>query len=125
MFFSSRRRHTRCALVTGIQTCTLPIYLRVDVRGAARHQVLHRLDVGRAEVDAERPGDPDLRLAGDPRVAGDVQVEPGGRRSTECRVGKECDSTLTVCWSPVHTKKKYIRKIVNRPNPRTHSLIKS
>src|SRR3546814_7003766 len=24
--FSSRRRHTRCALVTGVQTCALPIY---------------------------------------------------------------------------------------------------
>src|SRR3546814_13037620 len=26
-FFSSRRRHTRCALVTGVQTCALPILL--------------------------------------------------------------------------------------------------
>src|SRR3546814_5903334 len=25
--FSSRRRHTRCALVTGVQTCALPILL--------------------------------------------------------------------------------------------------
>src|SRR3546814_4512000 len=24
-FFSIRRRHTRCALVTGVQTCALPI----------------------------------------------------------------------------------------------------
>src|SRR3546814_3416254 len=29
-FFSSRRRHTRCALVTGVQTCALPIF-RPDV----------------------------------------------------------------------------------------------
>src|SRR3546814_7181512 len=28
-FFSSRRRHTRCALVTGVQTCALPILRRV------------------------------------------------------------------------------------------------
>src|SRR3546814_8607322 len=28
-FFSSRRRHTRCALVTGVQTCALPISRRV------------------------------------------------------------------------------------------------
>src|SRR3546814_4224330 len=28
-FFSSRRRHTRCALVTGVQTSALPIY---DIR---------------------------------------------------------------------------------------------
>src|SRR3546814_21059446 len=28
-FFSSRRRHTRCALVTGVQTCALPISARV------------------------------------------------------------------------------------------------
>src|SRR3546814_4806957 len=27
-FFSSRRRHTRCALVTGVQTCALPIFTR-------------------------------------------------------------------------------------------------
>src|SRR3546814_3669568 len=27
-FFSSRRRHTRCALVTGVQTCALPICSR-------------------------------------------------------------------------------------------------
>src|SRR3546814_8115614 len=30
-FFSSRRRHTRCALVTGVQTCALPIYLEALV----------------------------------------------------------------------------------------------
>src|SRR3546814_4599265 len=28
-FFSSRRRHTRCALVTGVQTCALPIFAAV------------------------------------------------------------------------------------------------
>src|SRR3546814_11871446 len=28
LFFSSRRRHTRCALVTGVQTCALPIFCR-------------------------------------------------------------------------------------------------
>src|SRR3546814_17590373 len=27
--FSSRRRHTRCALVTGVQTCALPISMKV------------------------------------------------------------------------------------------------
>src|SRR3546814_17264651 len=29
-FCSSRRRHTRCALVTGVQTCALPIYAARD-----------------------------------------------------------------------------------------------
>src|SRR3546814_8997079 len=29
-FFSSRRRHTRCALVTGVQTCALPISFILD-----------------------------------------------------------------------------------------------
>src|SRR3546814_16398204 len=32
-FFSSRRRHTRCALVTGVQTCALPIYLPLILPG--------------------------------------------------------------------------------------------
>src|SRR3546814_1710512 len=31
-FFSSRRRHTRCALVTGVQTCALPIYTDAEGR---------------------------------------------------------------------------------------------
>src|SRR3546814_3113220 len=30
-FFSSRRRHTRCALVTGVQTCALPISFDTQV----------------------------------------------------------------------------------------------
>src|SRR3546814_19048313 len=31
-FFSSRRRHTRCALVTGVQTCALPICMAQDLQ---------------------------------------------------------------------------------------------
>src|SRR3546814_10248495 len=31
-FFSSRRRHTRCALVTGVQTCALPISVMSDAK---------------------------------------------------------------------------------------------
>src|SRR3546814_9365989 len=37
---SSRRRHTRCALVTGVQTCALPIY--VGPQAQARAPVLYR-----------------------------------------------------------------------------------
>src|SRR3546814_17046979 len=33
-FFSSRRRHTRCALVTGVQTCALPILGSAKARSA-------------------------------------------------------------------------------------------
>src|SRR3546814_15303241 len=46
-FFSSRRRHTRCALVTGVQTCALPISpprshrRRPDRRGAPMFIVSH------------------------------------------------------------------------------------
>src|SRR3546814_6159785 len=34
-FFSSRRRHTRCALVTGVQTCALPIWCQWRRRRSA------------------------------------------------------------------------------------------
>src|SRR3546814_6479114 len=37
--FSSRRRHTRCALVTGVQTCALPIYGSVSQVGEPLVQV--------------------------------------------------------------------------------------
>src|SRR3546814_13135860 len=33
-FFSSRRRHTRCALVTGVQTCALPILVGDEAHDA-------------------------------------------------------------------------------------------
>src|SRR3546814_11261973 len=44
-FFSSRRRHTRCALVTGVQTCALPICL-FDL-GLALHRLLQEGRIGR------------------------------------------------------------------------------
>src|SRR3546814_1281009 len=37
-FFSSRRRHTRCSLVTGVQTCALPIYRTFSVLREANRQ---------------------------------------------------------------------------------------
>src|SRR3546814_392345 len=48
VFFSSRRRHTRCALVTGVQTCALPIYIRTE--GFGRSGACRR----RAEMDESR-----------------------------------------------------------------------
>src|SRR3546814_15950286 len=48
-FFSSRRRHTRCALVTGVQTCALPIFAwrqlrdRWSAQGRAEPQLLDRI----------------------------------------------------------------------------------
>src|SRR3546814_21016744 len=56
-FFSSRRRHTRCALVTGVQTCALPISAAVRPRrrlgaddGPPR-QFVH--DLSRNTMDAD------------------------------------------------------------------------
>src|SRR3546814_3617509 len=50
-FFSSRRRHTRCALVTGVQTCALPILGRI----AQRHGVI--------ALDRSVIRDPDVAVA--------------------------------------------------------------
>src|SRR3546814_6361112 len=41
-FFSSRRRHTRCALVTGVQTCALPICSFTQVEWTSGAQQLQR-----------------------------------------------------------------------------------
>src|SRR3546814_4968422 len=55
--FSSRRRHTRCALVTGVQTCALPISTRAG----------HRRPVRPAGVRDARPNDRTLmKLTLDP-----------------------------------------------------------
>src|SRR3546814_14918442 len=60
-FFSSRRLHTRCALVTGVQTCALPILggdgARRAVGGARAHRRPDRGRDRRARRDREpRPG---------------------------------------------------------------------
>src|SRR3546814_1563842 len=48
VFFSSRRRHTRCALVTGVQTCALPI----SDRARARRPISSRREGSRGTVTA-------------------------------------------------------------------------
>src|SRR3546814_19791146 len=63
-FFSSRRRHTRCALVTGVQTCALPIYAADALHLARRMAFAHDLFLGaagRAGLDLR----PRLRNVGD------------------------------------------------------------
>src|SRR3546814_3162866 len=73
-FFSSRRRHTRCALVTGVQTCALPIYVgeeRVVAHGA-----------GRVDVASEEPGQRVLRVRDEAVEAGRGEVL-GAHPSTE------------------------------------------
>src|SRR3546814_15403666 len=73
-FFSSRRRHTRCALVTGVQTCALPISgYRLLLATASFHLYVDAIArrLGIDDVLATRLDEPDgadhihARLAGD------------------------------------------------------------
>src|SRR3546814_5037548 len=98
-FFSSRRRHTRCALVTGVQTCALPIY-DVTAAGEKAGQAVERL----AAHDHRRAAGDALEM---PKVGGEVPGELAvladhAIRSEERRVGKECVSTCRSRWSPYH-----------------------
>src|SRR3546814_5551498 len=80
-FFSSRRRHTRCALVTGVQTCALPIYARVNCQsqsggGFGRDIIIMfgsddpaKLEQTANKLVAEMAGIHEIRA---PRVAGDM-----------------------------------------------------
>src|SRR3546814_4772015 len=96
-FFSSRRRHTRCALVNGVQTCALPISagrLANELAKAAcndkscglpqRVQSITRQGVTVAVLDSFD------------------DIDTGHTRSEERRVGKECVSTCRSRWSPYH-----------------------
>src|SRR3546814_11837077 len=47
VFCSSRRRHTRCALVTGVQTCALPISLASTSDPFSLGVVLYEASTGR------------------------------------------------------------------------------
>src|SRR3546814_1403935 len=102
-FFSSRRRHTRCALVTGVQTCALPISV-----SQRRLSAEHRAGRGRTRGDRAQPAE----LAGTDRhrdrtpfgLVSGRGLSSGllERRTEERRVGKECVSTCRTRWSPNH-----------------------
>src|SRR3546814_9934162 len=107
-FFSSRRRHTRCALVTGVQTCALPIFGRAadqaDLTGGDR---LADGGAGQEQLSLL------LQLVGPDRGRVTAGLHGFGprlddeqlARSEERRVGKECVSTCRSRWSPFHSKK--------------------
>src|SRR5947208_6286408 len=86
-FFFQAEDGIRDDLVTGVQTCALPIYIRAFVKAAYDARSL-----ADAEFLALAPEWPTNRLAAVDRAI----------RSEERRVGKECRSR----WSPYHEKKK-------------------
>src|SRR3546814_9291731 len=101
-FFASRRRHTRCALVTGVQTCALPIcYVIIGTKAVKQPEFV-------GEACRAFPGKVIVGLdAKDGFVATDgwaevssVQAVDLAKRSEERRVGKECVSTCRSRWSP-------------------------
>src|SRR3546814_3562587 len=96
-FFSSRRRHTRCALVTGVQTCALPIS-RLVVSAIEHDSVLRPARAAGLPV-TEVPAGPDGRVdpaavaaaldAGEGPALVCLMLANNETRSEERRVGKE------------------------------------
>src|SRR3546814_11558843 len=105
-FFASRIRHTRCALVTGVQTCALPILAGGQ---SPSDDLLAR---GQRWAAAMRADDP-TRLGPGERVAqvgtqllfGSEGAHRRARTSEERRVGEDCVRTSRSRWSPYHSKK--------------------
>src|SRR3546814_2043779 len=98
-FFSSRRRHTRCALVTGVQTFALPICSLAGERSDtfSRIKIEGIRESGLGVVVGYDP------TRGGPNVLGRHAIADAGLyRSEERRVGKECVSTCRSRWSPYH-----------------------
>src|SRR3546814_17585420 len=95
-FFSSRRRHTRCALVTGVQTCALPIYHRPAPEEIHAWPIRPRHRAARAPATT-RPSS---------SASAPPPSTPCCGRSEERRVGKECVSPCRSRWSPYHYKKQ-------------------
>src|SRR3546814_10874895 len=93
--FSSRRRHTICALVTEVQKCALPISEELPTDRAWDDGVIGNVGRHEPEIDnrVEGPREKDASESGIDRGC---QAE----RSEERRVGKECVRTCRSRWSP-------------------------
>src|SRR3546814_1978736 len=94
-FCSSRRRHTICALVTGVQTCALPISALILVAALALFLVVGRPTAGEDSAPFREWMVPLAILLG---VILTATVTDRKSR----RVGKECVSTCRSRWSPYH-----------------------
>src|SRR3546814_8600130 len=92
-FFSSRRRHTRCALVTGVQTCALPIFFDLTGKAVLVTGGNSGIGLGMAEAVAQAGADVCIWGTNDEKNAAAL-------RSEERRVGKECVSPCRSRWSP-------------------------
>src|SRR3546814_19096174 len=105
-FFSSRRRHTRCALVTGVQTCALPICIaianfsnariveRFGARCVSQTAIFAFMATSVVQIAAALSGAETLvmftlLMMVNVGLVGFI----GSNRSEERRVGKECVST--------------------------------
>src|SRR3546814_20257335 len=106
VFFSSRRRHTRCALVTGVQTCALPIsrHKAIYVFGRLKSLVqpirgISHKRQGFREVACQL-NFTKLMVAITHIIKQTVMAKADTLRSEERRVGKECVSTCRSRWSP-------------------------
>src|SRR3546814_4528079 len=103
-FLSSRRRHTRCALVTGVQTCALPIYRLTSSNDPEIQKILENTII--LLVPSLNPDGVDIVKNWYDKTLGTKfeGTEPPElyHRSEERRVGKECVSTCRSRWSPYH-----------------------
>src|SRR3546814_2753921 len=118
-FWSSRRRHTRCALVTGVQTCALPICV---LSGEILvHNPCYRADEMALVIDMAKEFGYKVSTfhhAVEAYKIADIHAKEGicsamwadwwgfkmeaYDRSEERRVGKECVSTCRSRGSPDH-----------------------
>src|SRR3546814_20163951 len=109
-FVSSRRRHTRCALVTGVQTCALPISPSAGSRKDSESAVCPGVATTRISSPSTETTSPSPRPSVPRRYAGSRARTPHPIRSAnsseERRVGQECVRTCRLRWSPYHIKKK-------------------
>src|SRR3546814_15989642 len=110
-FFSSRRRHTMCTLVTGVQTCALPISARLqDYRSPKKGATVRPPPPPWSEFHAR----PELEAAVDPAPVGVAidRLGPRRQRSAERSVGKEWVSTCRSRWSPYPQQKNTITRTI-------------
>src|SRR3546814_14801731 len=112
VFFASRRRHTRCALVTGVQTCALPISARRACRNQEKRKEVVMNDKLELDIPVLLPDLPDAADACLDRLVSTLSKREGVERAHVICLDGDTPAALCIHFAAAKLPLPRLREMV-------------